>query len=200
MDQFKIRLLTTADIPQVLEIYKPFIIATSFTPEYDVPKLESFSARVNNIANEYPFLVCEVGDTIAGYAYANQYRLAQGHLWSVETSIYLGSGYHGKGIAKILYQSLFAILRLQNYFNAFAGIVLPNKRSELFHESFGFCEVGVFKTGIYKLEEWHDVKWFQLSLQEHFKNPSLPKSIIEVKRTKEFSNILKQATDTCSGL
>jgi len=190
-----IRLIKSTDIPQVLEIYKPFIISTSITPEYNIPSLEHFSAKIKSIANYYPVLVCEANKKIIGYTFANKYRLAQGHQWSAETSIYLSPAYYGKGVAKTLYQALFEILKLQNYINVFAGIVLPNKRSEVFHETLGFQEIGIFKTGIYKLESWHDVKWFQLNLSEHIKDPPLPKLVEEIMHAAEFDAILKQAND-----
>ncbi|MGH2564950.1 MAG: GNAT family N-acetyltransferase, partial [Ginsengibacter sp.] len=156
--EIKIRLLKSENISEVLEIYKPFITSTSITPEYNIPTLEDFSAKIENIAWEYPFLVCEANSKIIGYAYANKFRPTQGHQWSAETSIYISSRYQGNKVARPLYEYLFAILKLQNYINVFAGIVLPNKRSEIFHEKLGFRNVGIFKAGIYKLDDWHDVK------------------------------------------
>jgi len=61
-----IRLIKSTDIPQVLEIYKPFIISTSITPEYNIPSLEHFSAKIKSIANYYPVLVCEANKKIIG--------------------------------------------------------------------------------------------------------------------------------------
>ena len=187
-----IRFIKNRDIPEVLEIYKPFIISSSITPEYDIPHMHRFSTKIKSIAKYYPVLVCEVNKKIIGYTYANKYRLAQGHLWTVESSIYLSPDYYGKGVAKNLYQALFAILKLQNFINVFAGIVLPNKRSEIFHENLGFQKVGIFNKGIYKLGSWHDVKWFQLNVAEHINNPPLPKSVKEVMDTTEFETILKK--------
>ena len=187
-----IRLIKTADIRQVLEIYKPFVTSTTITPEHEVPDLADFSKKIKKIAAYYPVLVCEVNDIIIGYTFANRYRLAHGHQWSAETTIYLSPHYYGKGVAKTLYQSLFNILKLQDVINVFAGIVLPNARSEAFHKNLGFQEVGIFEKGIYKLGSWHDVKWLQLSIKEHSKNPLSPKSIKEVKHTTAFVAILKQ--------
>ena len=194
-----IRFIKSSDIVDVLEIYKPFIASTSFTPEYDIPGLQDFSAKIESIASHYPVLVCEVNDNIIGYAYANKYRLAQGHLWSAESSIYLSPDYYGKGVATTLYTTLFAILKLQNFINVFAGIVLPNKRSEKFHEKFGFQKVGIFKKGVYKPGSWHDVKWFQLNLSEHVINPPPPKSIAEVLSTEELMFALKKGNSHFDG-
>lgn len=188
-----IRLIKTADISQVLEIYTPFVTSTTITPEHEIPDLTEFSKKIKNIAAYYPVLVCEMNDIIIGYTFAHRFRQADGHQWSAEISVYIVSGYYGKGVAKTLYQTLFNILKLQNLINVFAGIVLPNARSEVFHKNLGFQEVGIFEKGIYKLGNWHDVKWLQLSLKQHSKNPLFPKSIKEVMHTKEFPVILKQA-------
>jgi L-amino acid N-acyltransferase YncA len=190
--KFKIRFINSEDIPEVLEIYKPFITSTSITPEYLIPDLEDFSAKIKNIASDYPFLVCEANSKIVGYTYANKFRPAQGHQWSAETSIYISPNYQGNKVARPLYEYLFIILKLQNYINVFAGIVLPNKRSEVFHETLGFRDAGIFRAGIYKFEDWHDVKWVQLNLTGHIKNPPLPKPLKEVVGTPEFETLLKK--------
>lgn len=57
-------------------------------------------------------------------------RLSAGHQWSVETSIYVESEHDGKVDAKAIYQALFNILKLQGIVNVFAGLVLPNTKSE----------------------------------------------------------------------
>ena len=189
-----IRLIKTADISKVFEIYKPFVTLTTITPEHEITDPADFSKKIKKIAAYYPVLVCEMNDIIVGYTFASRFRLAQGHQWSVETSIYLVSGYYGRGVAKTLYQTLFNILKLQNLINVFAGIVLPNARSEAFHKNLGFQEVGIFEKGIYKFGNWHDVKWSQLSLKEHSKNPLFPKSIKEVMHTTPFADILKRAS------
>ncbi|KAA9037175.1 N-acetyltransferase family protein [Ginsengibacter hankyongi] len=190
-----IRLITATDIGQVLELYKPFVTLTTITPEYQVPHLEDFSREIKNTADYYPVLVCEVNNIVIGYTLAKRYRLAAGHQWSAETSIYVESRHQGRGVAKALYQALFNILKLQGIVNVFAGLVLPNTRSEVFHKNLGFQEVGIFYEGIYKLGNWHDVKWLQLSLNEHSKNPLPPKSIREVIETPMFKTILGQANN-----
>ena len=95
-----IRLVKSADVPEVLEIYKPFITSSNITPEYEIPALHDFLVKIKSISNHYPFLVCEANNKIIGYTFANQFRLAQGHQWSAETSIYLSSAFYGKGVAR----------------------------------------------------------------------------------------------------
>jgi phosphinothricin acetyltransferase len=186
-----IRLLEEKNIPAILEIYKPYIVSTSFTPEFEIPPINDFILKIKNIARDYPVLVCEANKKIVGYSLANKYRGAAGHRWSVETTIYLSADFQGKKIARLLYEHLFAILKLQHYVNVFAGIVLPNNNSEAFHKKLGFTEVGVFKNGIYKLAKWHDVKWFQLHLADHLTHPPLPVPMHAIKNSRGVQGILK---------
>jgi phosphinothricin acetyltransferase len=81
------------------------------------------------------------------------------------------------------------LLRLQGYFNVYAGVTLPNKKSVGFHRSFGFRGVGVYKGIGYKFGEWHDVQWFQFELQQHIYNPASPRSIQSIINSKEFNNV-----------
>jgi len=45
----------------------------------------------------------------------------------------------------------------------------------------------------YKLGSWHDVKLYELKIQEHGKSPAEPKSISEISNTDEFRDIINKA-------
>ena len=75
------------------------------------------------------------------------------------------------GVGHGLYRSLFALLPLQGFYQAYAGITLPNPASVGLHESLGFHPVGVYRALGYKLGTWHDVGWWQLTLQEPVSPP-----------------------------
>lgn len=189
----KIRLATEADSTSILEIYAPFIKDTVITFEYEVPTLSEFSKRMADIQKKYPWLVCEVNDSIVGYAYASQFNERAAYDWSVDFSIYIKPEYHKKNIGKALYTALSQLLRLQGYCNAYAGVTLPNIKSESLHESFGFKPVGVYHNAGYKFGNWCDVKWFELKIQEYFKTPITPKTINEISNTAGLNSILHKA-------
>ena len=86
------------------------------------------------------------------------------------------------GVGRALYRSLFKILALQGFYNAYAGIALPNPASVGLHESLGFQPVGVYSAVGYKLTTWLDVGWWQLSLQPHSVSPNPP---IDLKTAQE---------------
>lgn len=175
-----IRFAKLTDSPAILDIYSPFIRETAITFEYIVPTLSEFTERIQYIQQQFPFLVAEEGGRILGYAYASRHRDRIAYQWSVETSVYVHPDGHRRGIASQLYNMLFDLLRRQGYFNAYAGITMPNEPSETFHQTMGFELIGVYPNVGYKLGEWRNVAWYQLPLQPHQSSPSKPMSIIHL--------------------
>ena len=181
------------DSVSLLNIYGEFIRNTAVTFETAVPSVLEFSKRISDIVESSPWLVCEIDGEIIGYAYASKHRERAAYRWSVDVTVYINPQYHRKHIATALYTALIELLKLQGYYCAYAGVSLPNLKSEEFHKSFGFNPVGVFHNVGYKFDEWRDVKWFELALSDYSKNPFNPKTINEMIDTKEYENIINNA-------
>lgn len=192
----KIRLASLADSASILDVYAPFITDTVITFEYDIPTVAEFGKRITNIQKKYPWLVCEVNGVVVGYAYASEYRERVAYDWSVDFTIYIKPEYHRKNIGKALYSALVEILILQGYYNAYAGVTIPNINSESIHQSLGFKAIGVYQNVGYKFGKWLDTKWFELIMQDHSTSPTTPKIIDEINNTPEFNAIIKKAEQT----
>lgn len=194
----KIRLATEADCASLLDIYAPYITDTVITFEYEVPTALEFSKRISNIQKKYPWLICEINDKVVGYAYASPFSGRAAYDWSVDFSIYIDSKYHRKNIGKALYFTLIELLKLQGYYNAFAGVSMPNVKSESLHQSLGFTPIGVYQNVGYKFGNWHDVKWFELKIQDYSKSPFTPKVIDEINHTPEYNAIIHRGEQMIS--
>lgn len=190
-----VRPITKNDTGAVLDIYRAYVLTTAITFEYDVPTEDEFLQRIAINTIDYPWLVCVDNDNIVGYAYGSKHRYKTAYQWSPESTIYLSAEAQGKGIGRVLYETLFAILKLQGYFNVYAGVALPNDKSERLHRALGFIEIGDFKKIGYKLGQWHDVRWFQLHLAEHIDNPPTPKTTREIIDSETCNLILSKANE-----
>jgi len=191
---FRIRLIRPSDAQATLNIYAPYVEETIISFEYEAPSLQEWETRIRTNTADYPWLVCETGEgEIVGYAYGSRHRYRTAYNWSPESTVYLSAKYHGLGIARVLYETLFEMLRLQGYVNVYAGVGIPNAKSEGFHEDLGFTEIGIFKKVGYKLGAWHDTKWFQFHLAAHLPDPPMPKKLSEVENTEEFRKIFLEA-------
>jgi len=161
-----IRLADRRDVPGILEIYSPFILHTAVTFEEIVPDEESFWKRIQEIMTELPFLVCEIDGRIAGYAYASGYRSRASYRWTKEVSVYIHPDFHRKRVAHALYTSLHELVKYQGIANLLAIITMPNESSVAFHEHFGYRKCAEFSKVGYKLEQWQNVGWFELFIQD----------------------------------
>ncbi len=179
-----IRLAVPEDAGNILGIYAPYIENTTFTFETEVPSIADFSVRIRKYLDSWPWLVCEVNGTIAGYAYASGYRERVAYQWGVECSVYVHDDFHRVGVAGALYASLFEILQKQGFRNVYAVINLPNERSVAFHESCGFRYFATYEQVGYKLGQWKNVGWWRLILNDFGKEPAAPVKFSELN--KEF--------------
>jgi len=177
-----IRPVKFSDAEKLLEIYRPYIEKTNITFEYTVPSIKDWKERIQSISKQFPWLVAEYRGKITGYAYATSHRERVAYSWCCESSIYLSEECQGKGIAKMLYEKLFKILKQQGYINVYAILTSPNPASEKFHESRGFSDVGRFHKAGYKFGKWHDTRWMQFHLTRH-KTP--PENLIPYSKLKD---------------
>ncbi len=177
-----IRLATPTDAEGILNIYAPYIEATSLTFETAVPTVEEFAQRINHYLENWPWLVCEVDGKIAGYAYASRYRERVAYQWSVECSVYIHDDFQKAGVGRALYTALFAILQKQGFNNVYAVINLPNDKSVAFHESLGFHYFATYEKVGYKLGQWKNVGWWQLQLNEYGDEPAAPIKFSELNK------------------
>jgi L-amino acid N-acyltransferase YncA len=166
-----IRLAEKRDVPGILEIYAPFILETAVTFEETVPSETSFWERIQGIMAELPYLVCEIDGRIAGYAYASGYRSRASYRWSKEVSVYVHPDFQRRKVAEALYTSMNEMVRYQGIADLLAIITMPNEPSVSFHEHFGYHKCGEFAKVGYKRNQWQNVGWFELFLQDETEGP-----------------------------
>lgn len=185
-----IRLATRDDAEQVQAIYAPYCL-TPISFEAEPPSVEEIRGRLAKVLAQYPWLVCEDGGEILGYAYAGRHRERAAYYWSVDTSVYIRQGRQRRGLGRALYSSLLSMLPLQGYVNAYAGVTLPNPASVGLHEAMGFQQVGVYRHVGFKCGAWYDVAWFQRPLQPRPDEPPTPIPLAEIQHTARWQEALR---------
>jgi L-amino acid N-acyltransferase YncA len=185
-----IRLAEPADGPRVAEIYRPAVVSFASSFEVDPPDSVEMGRRIAAVTQRTPWLVGEEDGAVLGYAYAGVHRARAAYMWCVEVSAYVDPAAQRSGLGRSLYERLFAILSLQGFQNAYAGITLPNPASVGFHEALGFSMVGTYRRIGYKSGVWHDVRWYERSLGTHAPDPPPPRPLPEVVRDPAFEEAL----------
>ena len=174
-----VRFAQESDAAALLAIYGQYL-DTSITFETELPTQADFAGRIREISRIYPYIVCEEGDRIVGYAYAHRVRERAAYDWLAELSVYLDGAYTHRGLGKKLYTLLMELLRLQGVRTAMGCVTVPNPASEALHSALGFDLVGISRSAGYKDGAWHDVAWFEKPLAPYDVPPAPLVSIRDV--------------------
>lgn len=176
-----VRAATPQDAEQLLEIYTPFVISedcsvSNVSFELTAPSLAEFRQRIVDISSKYPYLVGEKDGQILGYVYCHPYRERLAYQWSVEVTIYLAPAGQGKGLGRLLYETMEKLLCLQGVTMAYSCITVGNDHSIKMHEAVGYRLIGTFTNSGYKNGQWLDTVWLEKQLQPCPKQPDNIKS------------------------
>ena len=163
----KIRTATPDDAAAVHAIYAPIVVETAISFELEPPSIDEMGHRITATLATLPWLVAEdEAGAVCGYVYASRFRERAAYQWAVEVTAYVRADRRGQGVGKRLYARLFELLGELGYYQAIAGITLPNAASVALHESLGFEPVTAYRNVGFKLGAWRDVGYWQKALRE----------------------------------
>lgn len=165
--EIKIRPSEEKDVPQIQQIYSHHVLTGTASFEITPPDLtEMLSRRATVVAKGLPYLVAVIGDEVLGYAYATVYRPRPAYRFTVEDSVYIREGLHGKGIGKSLLQAVINHCTECGYRQMLAVIGDSSPPSVALHRSLGFELAGTFKAFGFKFGAWRDTAMMQRQLGE----------------------------------
>jgi L-amino acid N-acyltransferase YncA len=165
--QATVRPATADDLDAVAGIFAHYVTGSVFTFEEVPPTVAQWRQRLVALAgNHLPFLIAEADGTVAGYAYASPWRPKPAYRHTVEDSIFLAPGYQGKGLGRLLLDSLLTACAAAGSRQVIAVIVdSGNPASAALHRACGFTEAGRL-TGVgYKHGRWIDTVLMQHAIR-----------------------------------
>jgi phosphinothricin acetyltransferase len=161
-----IRAARLDDLSALTDIYNHYIIHTPITFDlkpYSVDERRPWFDQ-HAAAGRHRLLVAEDGGAIAGYATTSQWRPKAAYGTTVESSVYCRHDWRGRGVGRLLYETLFDAIAGEDVHTIVAGATIPNAASIALHERLGFTSVGVFTAVGRKFDRYWDVAWFQRPL------------------------------------
>jgi L-amino acid N-acyltransferase YncA len=161
-----VRAALAADLDAVTAIYGEHVRHGSASFEIEPPDLAEITRRhAAIVAAGLPYLVAQVGDEVAGYAYAGPYRPRPAYRFTVEDSVYLAPDMQGRGIGRALLASLIDVCRKDGRRQMIAIIGdSANQASIGLHAALGFRHVGTLCDVGFKHGRWLDSVIMQLEL------------------------------------
>lgn len=160
----KIRPSTPDDAGQISAIYNHYVVNTTATFEEQPVGVSEMRGRIEAGVARYPWLVAARDDTLAGYAYAGEWKPRSAYRMTVETTVYVAPADKRRGVGRDLYSLLVDELKRREFHCALGVIALPNPASIALHEKLGFRKVAELKEVGRKKGQWIDVGVWELLL------------------------------------
>ncbi len=158
-----VRAAAAGDLPALTAIYNHYVVHTQIT--FDLQPLTVDQRRAwfeeHHATGRHRLLVAEEAGEIVGYASTSRWRPKAAYDTTVESSVYVRHDAVGRGLGRLLYDTLFAAIGDQDVHAVVAGVALPNPASIALHERCGFQQVGVFVEVGRKFDRFWDVAWLQ---------------------------------------
>jgi L-amino acid N-acyltransferase YncA len=128
-------------------------VETAFASyEYEAPGIDEMRRRMTAaVGAGYPWLIAQIDNDFAGYAYASSFRNRAGYRWTVENTVYVAARFHRRGIGRALMSALIERCTAQGFRQMIAVIGDDsNTGSIALHRDLGFQPVGTFRGIGYK--------------------------------------------------
>jgi L-amino acid N-acyltransferase YncA len=155
-----------ADFSSIQTIYAHHVLYGSASFEEVPPDTDEIARRhADIVARDLPYLVADIGSEVAGYAYLTPYRPRSAYRFTVEDSVYVAPGHHGRGIGRALLAELLRIGTALGKRQVIAVIGdSENRASIALHERQGFVHAGLFRSVGFKHGRWLDSVLMQRAL------------------------------------
>lgn len=156
------------DVEALHRIYAFHVLHGLASFEEQPPSLEEMARRRADVLGAgYPHLVAEIDGEVVGYAYASAYRPRPAYRFTVENSVYVRDGLHGRGIGRALLAALIERCEAGPWRQMIAIIGDTGNHASIgLHAAFGFRRVGTLHAVGFKFGRWVDSVLMQRALGE----------------------------------
>ena len=158
MSAVSIRPATPADVPAITRIYAHAVKHGTASFELEPPDEAEMARRQRTLLDGgYPYIVAEIDDALAGYAYAGPYRPRPAYRFSVEDSIYVDPSAQHRGVGRVLLQHLIEECERRGFRQMIAVIGDSAQAPSIeLHRALGFRMIGAVENVGYKFGRWLD--------------------------------------------
>ena len=157
---------TEADLPEIAAIYAHHVRTGLASFETEPPDLAEMTARFRGLREKgLPWLACETGGRLAGYAYASPYRTRPGYRYCLEDSVYVHPELAGRGAGRALLARLVDACGAAGCRQLIAVIGDSGNAASIgLHSALGFRLVGTLHAIGFKHGRWVDSVLMQLPI------------------------------------
>ena len=154
----RLRPAVAGDIAAIHGIYEHHVLKGLASFEEVPPSTDELLRRHREVTGQgLPYIVAELGKEIAGYGYCALYRSRSAYRYSLEDSVYVRHGMHGRGVGSALLAELIRRCEGLGYRQLVAVIGDSAHAASIgLHASLGFLRVGTLRSVGFKFGRWVD--------------------------------------------
>jgi phosphinothricin acetyltransferase len=157
----RVRLATIDDAEAIRAIYNPEVLESTVTFDLVPRTLEDQQQWLDEHSGAHPAVVAEDGPendaVIIGFGSLSEYKARPAYRTSVEDSVYVHRAHQGRGVGKLVLDSLLDLAVDHGFHAVFARIVGGHEASIGLHEALGFEIIGTEREVGRKFGQWLDV-------------------------------------------
>lgn len=163
-----IRPVAAADLAAVADIYAHYVLHSTVSFEEVPPGVQVMAQRHAAVTDQgLPYLCAQIDGAVVGYAYAGPYGTRAAYRFTVEDSVYVASGFQGRGVGKALLSAVIAHCEAMGLRQMLAVIGdSGNAGSIALHTALGFTPAGMGRSVGWKKGRWIDIVWMQRALND----------------------------------
>ena len=160
----EVRLARVSDAVAIRAIYNAEVAGSTVTFDIEPRTLAQQRRWVEQHQGAHPAVVAVDDGVVAGFGSLSVFRDRAAYSGTVEDSVYVGEGWRGRGVGRLLLEELLSVAKKQGFHSVIARIADDNAVSIALHRRCGFELVGVEKEVGRKFNRWIDVAVMQLLL------------------------------------
>ena len=162
----RVRPATQDDLPAIRAIYSHHVHHGLGSFEEVPPEADEMRRRYDEVRGRgLPYLVAVISGEVVGYGYCNLFGTRSAYRFSLEDSIYVKDGRHGKGVGRALLAELIDQCAALGYRQMIAVIGDSGNAGSIgLHESLGFIRSGMLRSTGIKFGRWVDTVMMQRPL------------------------------------
>jgi phosphinothricin acetyltransferase len=158
--------LQDKDYPAVKEIYDYYVLNTTVTFATGETSIAGLKESILTGHPKYKSFIIKSDGEVCGFCYLSQYRKRAAYDRTAEISVYLKSGFTGKGIGQQTLEKLKTVAR-ENGIGVLLGVITAeNLESVRLVEKCGFEKCAHFRKVGEKFNRLLDVVAYQIILDE----------------------------------